>query len=332
MKKISIIFMLVLLSQLTNAASVSYSQDKKTDYSKVIEINSEKFVELPDGRRLPFGSGVVCSDECPEIATGSNKHWLWLAIPAGLATALLWPGRTPQKPPSFTPSPIPTPRREVPPRREAPPVEVPEPSTFGLAAVGLALFKRRGRMVALTLLFLALPVIAGTTIRINPTAIDGNFDSRDDFWRVRGNIGTPDALYIPPVLIPPDWIRPAYARWVSNNNGGGAQETFSRQFVLPGNTDLASAEAGIDFSTSGPCDVFVNGVFAKTFIDSGPTRRTYFQARDVFRPGANLIEIKVYGVEKRLLGFLCLDGYVNFSTVPDTGRTLKEFRRKGRAS
>lgn len=189
MRKLLVMILICAISYGVKGDAVHYSQDRnKSDYSKIIEVNGEKMILLPDGRQLPFGSGVICSDDCPEITTpASHRPLLWLLIPAGIiTTVLLWPTpETPQPPRSVIgPTPTPTPRRDVPSRPIAPPVEVPEPGTFALSLAGLGLFlRRRARVAVLTLAFLALPAIAGTTIRIDPTAIDGNRDGRDDFWR-----------------------------------------------------------------------------------------------------------------------------------------------------
>lgn len=74
-------------------------------------------VTLSDGRRIPFGPGVICSNECVEAEAlalpdePSNRRWLWL-LPLGGALIVLTllppdsstPG-TPLDPP--VPAPVP---------------------------------------------------------------------------------------------------------------------------------------------------------------------------------------------------------------------------------
>lgn len=334
------ILVIALLVAPTFADALQYTQDKKSEYSKVIEQDGEKKIVMPDGRIIPFGTGVICSDDCPEIAPPASRSRAWWLIPAAgaiITTLLLLPPKTPA--PTATPSrPIdpptatPTPHRDVPSRPIAPPVEVPEPATLFLLAGGLAMMARKLRPVLLILVFLSLPVFAGTTLRIDPTAIDGNRDGRDDFWRVAGNIGVADALFVPRVLIPINWIQPASALWVSNNNGGGSAESFSRRFILPENANLSAVEFGLEFSASGPAEIFINGKSIKAFDNAAPDLRIFAQAKGqlIYKSGENVLEVRVKG-GSGLLGFLCLEGYVNYTTEPDTERTLHDYRRKGRA-
>lgn len=333
-----LVLIIALLVAPSFADALRYTQDKKSEYSKIIEQGGEKKILLPDGRVIPFGQSTICSDSCAEITAHTSRSRAWWLIPVagGIITALvlLPPGKPPavrpSPPPNNPPSATPPPRRDVPSRPAAPPVEVPEPSTFVLLAGGLAMMARKFRPVLLLLVFLALPVCA-ETIRINPTAIDGNADARDDFWRVNGNIGTPDALFIPRVLIPSNWIRPGYAQWVSNNNGGGESEIFTRRFILPENADLFGVEFGLEFSASGASEVLINGKTIKTFADAAPNTRIFLQAKGqaIYKTGENVLQVKVKG-ESGLLGFICLDGYIVFSSGPDKDRTLRDFRRKGR--
>lgn len=333
------ILVIALLVAPTFADALQYTQDKKSEYSKVIEQDGEKKILLPDGRVIPFGTGVICSDDCPEItppASGWSRWWLAAPIGAGIITTLfLLPPKTPTptatpKRPIEPPTATPTPHRDVPSRPVQPPVEVPEPATLFLLGVGLAILARKLRPVLLILIFLSLPAFAGVTLRIDPTAIDGNADARDDFWKVAGNIGVPDALYIPRVLIPSNWIRPASALWVSNNNGGGSSESFTRRFVLPENTNLSAVEFGLEFSASGPAEIFINGKSIKAFDNAAPDLRIFAQAKGqlIYKSGENVLEVRVKGGQG-LLGFLCLEGYVNYTTEPDTDRTLHDYRRKG---
>ena len=73
-------------------------QDNPPHYSKIIEIDGERKILMPDGRLLPFGQGVQCSQDCPKISLGSaetgNRQRLWLwAVPVGavITTIALWP-------------------------------------------------------------------------------------------------------------------------------------------------------------------------------------------------------------------------------------------------
>lgn len=172
----------------------------------------------------------------------------------------------------------------------------------------------------------------GTTIRLDPSAVDGNGDSRDDNWRVKGNIGTPQALYVPVVLIPETFIRCSYARWMSNNNGTGASEDFTRTFTLPANYDPLSVELGLEFSASNDVQVFVNGFALRAYSSTG-AERTFAQYRGqtIYQAGQNEITFRVQGKDGRLLAFMFWEGYVNYLRAGEpSDRTLHDYRRKGR--
>ncbi len=119
--------------------------------------SNPEFVRLADGRIVPFGSGVVCSDNCVgaealdapldlgKIAgiKGINP-WL-LGIPVavgGIAAIVLLSGGNTNTPiiasDSTTAPVIIAPRDPV-------PAPVPEPATLALMGVGLAMLARRSR-------------------------------------------------------------------------------------------------------------------------------------------------------------------------------------------
>ena len=121
-------------------------------------LDQPEFVRLSDGRLIPYGPGVICSDVCVESDVvqnppGLSRKWL-IAIPiagAALIGLLLVSGdsslprptavsdnhqdpKTPTSDP--TPVPSPTPGGEQ-------PQPVPEPGTIALLGVGLALLSRK---------------------------------------------------------------------------------------------------------------------------------------------------------------------------------------------
>lgn len=167
-----------------------------------------------------------------------------------------------------------------------------------------------------------------------PTAIDGDGDARDDFWRVGNNLGNAHALFVPSVLIPESWLRVGSAKWVSNNNGGAVEvETFSRTFTLPAQgVDMLSIEVGFEFSASAETQLYINGQFLKSF-DLKPNMRMFYQAKGqtIYRAGENRIEFKVKAASNgSLLGFMFHQGYVNYDAPGQPrSRTLQDYRRKG---
>ena len=77
------------------AAPFTFAQDDKL--SKVVVVNGEERILLPDGRIIPMGQGVICTDDCvsteaPE-APGmkqSSRKWLFLAaIVAAVSVAAI---------------------------------------------------------------------------------------------------------------------------------------------------------------------------------------------------------------------------------------------------
>ena len=118
-----------------------------------------EFVRLADGRMIPYGQGVICSEACVEsdplaATSGFPRKWL-IALPlagaaiVGVILATSDSSRTPRtttdnftQPPTSTPTPTPTPGGGDQPQ------PVPEPGTIALLGAGLAIFSRR-RVLAL---------------------------------------------------------------------------------------------------------------------------------------------------------------------------------------
>lgn len=106
-----------------------------------IRFDDPKFVTLSDGRRVPYGQGVICSDECvtaESLPGGSRQWWIVPVMTTVVVCALLC---RPVQPPTLIPNqpetpntPNPTPRRNVPPR-----TEVPDRNTLELLGLGLAM-------------------------------------------------------------------------------------------------------------------------------------------------------------------------------------------------
>ena len=121
-------------------------------------LDQPEFVRLSDGRLIPYGPGVICSDVCVESDVvqnppGLSRKWL-IAIPiagAALIGLLLVSGDSSLPRPTAvsdnhqdpkTPTPDPTPVPSPTPGGEQP-QPVPEPGTIALLGVGLALLSRK---------------------------------------------------------------------------------------------------------------------------------------------------------------------------------------------
>ncbi len=119
-------------------------------------LDHPEFVRLADGRLIPYGPGVICSEACVESdalvnPAGFPRKWL-IALPlagaaiVGVILATSDSSRTPRtavddttKPPTETVTPTPTPT----PGGGDQPQPVPEPATLALMGAGLAIFSRR---------------------------------------------------------------------------------------------------------------------------------------------------------------------------------------------
>ena len=142
-----------------NASSqaTTNSSDAVNASLTVESLEQPEFVRLSDGRLIPYGPGVICSEACVESEAIANpsgfpRKWL-IALPlagaalVGVILATSDSSRTPRtavdnntKPPTDTVTPTPTP---TPPGGGDQPQPVPEPATLALMGAGLAIFSRR---------------------------------------------------------------------------------------------------------------------------------------------------------------------------------------------
>lgn len=145
--------------KLKTAAQQSVRSDDQGVPAVSESLDQPDFVRLSDGRLIPYGPGVICSESCVEgevIEQGFNRKWL-IAIPivAGVVIGFWIHGSrtspptsvagvnqpptstpTPTPTPSGTPSSTPTPPGPTPTPDQ--PQPVPEPGTMLLLGAGLA--------------------------------------------------------------------------------------------------------------------------------------------------------------------------------------------------
>ena len=156
------LFLCLMLVVNVNGSSIGYQQidqqaQQKTnqDNPSTQSVSSEQtpeFVRLADGRIVPFGAGVVCSDNCVgaevfdlgKIATPKGFNPWLLSIPiaaGGVAAIFLLSGSNGTTPTTIVTDTLPI----ITPPRDPVPAPVPEPATLTLMGVGLALLARHSK-------------------------------------------------------------------------------------------------------------------------------------------------------------------------------------------
>ncbi len=143
-----------------SAQTTTNSSDPVNANLAVESLDQPEFVRLADGRLIPYGPGVICSDACIESEVLANpsgfpRKWL-IALPligaavVGVLLASSQTSRGPRtivdsvtQPPVVNPTPAPSPVC-VGGNCNTPPTEpVPEPATLALMGAGLAVMARR---------------------------------------------------------------------------------------------------------------------------------------------------------------------------------------------
>ena len=156
------LFLCLMLVVNVNGSSIGYQQidqqaQQKTnqDNPSTQSVSSEQtpeFVRLADGRIVPFGAGVVCSDNCVgaevfdlgkiAIPKGFNPWLLSIPIAAGgVAAIFLLSGGNGTTPTTIVTDTLPI----ITPPRDPVPAPVPEPATLALMGVGVALLARHSK-------------------------------------------------------------------------------------------------------------------------------------------------------------------------------------------
>lgn len=121
-------------------------QDDPPRYSRIVVVNGQEQIQLPDGKMIPFGMGVVCTEECEQATVltepSTSVAWLkWAAVGAvgGLLTYALLRDCCCALPPIVYGPPVIGPPFVRPPTVEPPITPVPEPDTLMMLGMALAL-------------------------------------------------------------------------------------------------------------------------------------------------------------------------------------------------
>lgn len=143
----------------STAAQPSTRMEEPVEARLTVEsLDHPEFVRLADGRLIPYGPGVICSDMCEESVVtppGLSRRW-FIVLPlagaaiAGVILATSDHSRVPRtavdgntQPPGTDPTPTPTPVCTGGDCSNPPTEPVPEPGTIALLGAGLAVLSRR---------------------------------------------------------------------------------------------------------------------------------------------------------------------------------------------